>query len=248
MSSLVSRMLSDKRLLVELIDIESLDLVYETHVDGVIGIVFDERLGELTAIPSLPIVSINHPMFDRGISSVYADHYQQGVLATEHLIQLGHRDIAFLAIEPDEWGSDERLRGYQDTLAHYGIVSQPDNVQYTSTQPTYDILRRWKQQGLTGILNFSEDACMEVLHILSNVLGLKLGQDISTITLEDLPIGQYLSPPQTVIRQPLEQLARIAVDHMIQACDSGADAEPLDLCVSTELIARDSVARIPREG
>ncbi len=56
MTSLVSRMLSDKRLLVELIDIESLDLVYEIHVDGVTGIIFDERITELTSIPKLPIV------------------------------------------------------------------------------------------------------------------------------------------------------------------------------------------------
>lgn len=247
MTSLVSRMLSDKRHLVELIDIESLDLVYETHLDGVIGIVFDERLAELTSVPSLPIVSINHPMSDQGVSSVYADHYQQGILATQHLIERGHRDIGFLAIQPDEWGSDQRLRGYQDALAEYGIVPEPSRIQYTSTQPAYDILSRWKQRGVTAILNFSEDACMEVLHILSNVLGLSIGKDISTITLEDLPIGQYLSPPQTVIQQPLEQLARMAVDHMIQACASPKPFAPLDCCLPTELTSRDSVARLVPE-
>ncbi len=244
MTSLVSRMLSDKRHLVELIDIESLDLVHETHLDGVIGIVFDERLAELTSVPSLPIVSINHPMSDQGVSSVYADHYQQGVLATRHLIERGHRDIGFLAIQSDEWGSDQRLRGYKDTLAEYGIVPEPSRIQYTAMHPAYDILSRWKQRGVTAILNFSEDACMEVLHILSNVLGMVIGKDISTITLEDLPIGQYLSPPQTVIHQPLEQLARMAVDHMIQACDSPKPFAPLDCCLSTELISRDSVARL----
>lgn len=247
MSSLVSRMLSDKRMLVELIDIESLDLVYETHVDGVIGIIFDKRLAELTDIPSLPVVSINHPMSKQGVSSVYADHYQQAVLATEHLVEHGHRDIAFLAIQPDEWGSNERLRGYQDTLAKHSITPELDRVKYTSAQPVYDTLSRWKQQGVSAILNFSEDACMEVLHILSNVLGLQLGRDISTITLEDLPVGQYLSPPQTVIRQPLEQLARIAVDHMIQACNSTDPFAPLDCCMPTELITRDSVARIRQD-
>ncbi|MEM6503866.1 MAG: LacI family DNA-binding transcriptional regulator [Planctomycetota bacterium] len=244
MTSLVSRMLSDKRHLVELVDIESLDLVYESHLDGVIGIVFDERLAELTEVPALPIVSINHPMSDHGVSSVYADHYQQGVLATRHLIERGHREIGFLAIQCDEWGSAERLRGYQDTLAEHGIVPEPALVQSTSRHPAYDLLARWKHRGVTAILNFSEDACMEVLHILSNVLGLTIGKEISTITLEDLPIGQYLSPPQTVIRQPLEQLARLAVDHVIQACESPKPFVPLDCCLSTELIARDSVARI----
>ncbi|MEM6332048.1 MAG: LacI family DNA-binding transcriptional regulator [Planctomycetota bacterium] len=244
MTSLVSRMLSDKRHLVELIDIESLDLIHETHLDGVIGIVFDERLADLTAVPSLPIVSINHPMSELGISSVYGDHYQQGVLATRHLIEQGHRQIGFLAIEEDEWGSQQRLLAYKDTLAEHGIVPDPEFIQYTTLHPAYDTLARWKHRGVTAILNFSEDACMEVLHILTNVLGLAIGKDISTISLEDLPIGQYLSPPQTVIRQPLEQLARLAVDHMIQACESPKPVAPLERCLPTELIVRDSVARI----
>ena len=67
-------------------------------------------------------------MTGQGVSSIYADHYQQGVLATRHLIERGHRDIGFLAIQPDEWGSNERLRGYQDTLAvSYAAAGRPES-------------------------------------------------------------------------------------------------------------------------
>ncbi len=195
-------------------------------------------------MPSLPIVSINHPMDDSRISSVYADHYQQGLMATRHLVERGHRDIAFLAIQPNEWGSHERLRGYKDALAERDIDPDPELIRYTSVQPAYDVLARWKHRGVTAILNFGEDTCMEVLHILSNVLGLAPGKDISTITLEDVPIGQYLTPPQTVIQQPLEELARIAVDHMIEAAESTQSFTPIDRCLPTKLIARDSVADV----
>src|SRR5204863_2078719 len=137
-----------------------------------------------------------------GIHSVRADHYQQGLLATEHYIQRGHRAIGFLCVTAEEWGARERLRGYKDAMAAAGLEIDPSWIQPTIRERTYDILNRWINRGVTGILNFSEDIALEVLHILSNVLKLKVGQDISLISLEDLPVYQYLTPPQTTVFQP----------------------------------------------
>jgi DNA-binding LacI/PurR family transcriptional regulator len=245
LTSLVSRVLASMRISVELIDIENLDIAYEAHIDGMIGIVFDERLAEFQHVPNLPIIAINKPMVDRGIHSIYADHYQQAVLATQHLIDHGHRKIAFLAIQPDEWGSQQRLKGYCDVLEKHGLQPEPSWIQYTLNTPVYEILARWRDRQISGILNFSEDTSLEVLHILSNVLGLKISSDISTVTLEDLPVYQYFTPPQTVVRQPLEDLARLAVENLIalgEQPDGGTSC--LDICLPTELVARDSVATI----
>ncbi len=246
LTSMVSRVLASKRISVELIDIENLDDVYEAHIDGMIGIVFDERLADIKHVPNLPIIAINKPMVDRGIHSIYADHYHQAALATEHLIEHGHRQIAFLAIQSDEWGSQQRLKGYRDVLQKHGIKINPQWIQYTLNTPVYEILARWRDRQITGILNFSEDTSLEVLHILSNVLGLKIGCDISTVSLEDLPIYKYFTPPQTVVRQPLEDLARLAVESLVKLGDrSEDDTSCLDICLPTELIARDSVAIMP---
>jgi DNA-binding LacI/PurR family transcriptional regulator len=209
-----------------------------------IGIVFDERITALRAVPNLPVVTINHPMAEQGIAAIYANHYQQGWLATRHLLAHGHRDIGFLAIQPDEWGSAERRRGYTDALAAAGVPFDASRAQYTLVTPTYDILTRWRLRGVTALLNFSEDASLETLHILSNVLGLKIGRDISTVSLEDLPVYRYLTPPQTVVRQPLEELAQLAVDHILARAE-GSVTEPVSRCLPTELIERDSVATLP---
>lgn len=254
MTSLISRQLAARKYTVELIDIENLDLACQAHIEGVIGIVFDQRIEQLKEIPNLPLLTINNPMLDRGIHSVRADHYQQAVLATEHLLRHNHRRIAVLQIQPDEWGSNERLRGYHDTLAAAGIEADPSLVQYTLGTPVYDTLTRWIKRGVTAILNFSEDASLEVLHFLSNILKLRIGEDISTISLEDLPIYQYFTPPQTTIRQPLEELACAAVDHMLQLCDqsresSGAVAANLiDVSMASTIIERDSVLTLPAAG
>jgi DNA-binding LacI/PurR family transcriptional regulator len=106
-----------------------------------------------------------------------------------------------------------------------------------------------RRGGATALLNFSEDASLQVLHFLSNILKLRIGKDISTISLEDLPIYQYFTPPQTTVHQPMEELARLAVEKMLELCDQTradrrADAPPVDLCLPSALIERESVARL----
>ena len=98
---------------------------------------------------------------------------------------------------------------------------------------------------MTGILNFSEDASLEVLHILGNILKLKLGSDISVISLEDLPIYQYLTPPQTTVFQPLAELAKLAVSTMFDLIEGQLPpTRVIDQCLPTQLIERDSVATL----
>lgn len=256
MTSLISRYLASRQYAVELIDIENLHLAYQAHIEGVIGIVFDKRILDLREIPNLPLLTINNPMTDQGVHSIRADHYQQAVLATEHLLRHGHRRIGLLQIEANEWGSRERLRGYRDALKAAGVSEDPASIQYTIEQPVYDVLTRWVRRGVTGVLNFSEDTSLEVLHFLSNILKLRIGKDISTISLEDLPIYQYFTPPQTSVHQPMEELARLAVDNMLALCDaarangaaSSPPTPPIDICVPSDLIERDSVASLPLEN
>src|SRR5437667_4611336 len=156
MTSLISQYLADSHYAVELIDVENLDLLYEAHTQGAIGVVFDDRLADATKIPNLPVLTINRPITERGIHSVRADHYQQGLIATEHFIQRGHRAIGFLCVTAEEWGARERLRGYKDAMAAAGLEIDPSWIQPTIRERTYDILNRWINRGVTGILNFSE--------------------------------------------------------------------------------------------
>lgn len=244
-TSLITQYLASARYAVEIIDVENLDLLYEAHTEAAIGVVFDERLVEALKIPKLPIITINKPLLQHGIHSLRADHYQQGLVATQHYIKRGHKSIGFLAVDLNEWGAGERLRGYRDAMKKAGIEIDPSWIQPTLTNQPYDTLRRWTSRGVTGILNFSEDASLEVTHILSNILNRKVGRDISVISLEDLPIYQYLSPPQTTVVQPLAELAQLAVETVLKLCnDADPYREVVDICLPTQLIERDSVATI----
>jgi LacI family transcriptional regulator len=245
MTTLISQYLADSGYAVELIDAENLELLYQAHTQGAIGVTFDDRLVEAKNIPRLPLITINHPMVRHGIHGVYADHYQQGLIATEHFIQRGHKAIGFLTVYAEEWGAAERIRGYTDAMKAAGLEIDPSWIQSTVTHKVYDTLGRWTGRGVTGILNFSDDVSFEVMHILTNILKLRIGQDISLISLEDMSIYQYLNPPQTTIHQPLNELARLAVTNMLDLCHGRVPPQKvIDICLPTQLIERDSVAML----
>jgi LacI family transcriptional regulator len=246
MTTLISQYLADSHYSVELIDAENIELLYEAHTQGAIGLTFDDSLLEAREIPKLPLLTINHPMVAQGIHAIYADHHRQGLLATEHLIQRGHRAIGLLVVTPGEWGTSQRIAGYRQAMEAAGLEVDPSWIQSTTTQKTYDILGRWTSHGVTAVLNFSEYATFETMHILSNILRLKIGENISMISLEDMAIYQYLSPPQTTVHQPLSELARLAVQTMLDLCANKSDGkqEVLDICLPTQLIERDSVATL----
>ncbi len=106
-----SQYLAASRYAVELIDVENLDLLYEAHTEGAIGVVFDDRLVDAQKIPNLPLITINSPLLKHGIHSVRADHYQQGLVATEHCIRRGHRAIGFLAVDMTRMGVPVSVSG-----------------------------------------------------------------------------------------------------------------------------------------
>jgi len=240
--SLLEQYAYKHKMSVEIIDVHDLDRAIDSRILAVVAVVFSDLIAELNNVPNLPVLTINHPMVDKGIHSVYTNHYQQGVDAAKHLIDMGHRDIAILTDFTDEWGDSERLKGYCDVLKDAGVTPNAINMQTTTGGVAiYDTLQRWTKGGISAIMNFSDDVVPEVIHLLSNIFNMKIGTDISTISLEDIPMYQYFTPPQTVVKQPLAELASQAVENIVKLTTGKADKGVLDIQLEGELVERDSV-------
>lgn len=252
MMSLINEFAYQRGMGVEFFDESNLEVACDCGITAVIGVVFTDSLLDLGGIPNLPVMTINHPMVEKGIHSIYTDHKDQGYIATKHLLERGHKGIAFLGGCRGEWGVEQRLAGFHSAMNEHRVECNPAWVHFLDDGPVYDIVQRWISIGVTAILNFSEDVVAETLHVLSNILKKRIGVDISTITLEDVPIYQYFNPPQTVIHQPLEEMARQAVDKAIWLADNNLSEEEkqrvVDICLSGELVERDSVGPPPDNG
>ncbi len=243
MSSLLTDAFMSKGFSVELIDIEHLELAYQTHVNGIVGVVFDDRLAELAKIPNLPVIAANANMIASGVHSIYADHFEQGYMAAEHFIRNGHRTAGFLALDPMESGCAARIKGCLAAMRDNGLPESSLEIKKTGEENLYDILRRWVERDIKAIFNFSEDSALEAIHIISNVLNLKIGKDISMISVEDIPIYKFMNPPQTVIRQPLEEITALAAEKLIELMENPSSTV-FEKVLHSKLIDRDSVCNL----
>jgi DNA-binding LacI/PurR family transcriptional regulator len=121
---------------------------------------------------------------------------------------------------------------------------------YAFEHPIYDIVAGVVRKGATALVNASEHANLEAVHILTNILRLSIPKDISVVTMEGLPVFKYFTPPQTVVRQPFDELARQAVAHIIDLASPPKSrirptaSKPVDITLPCELIERESVAKI----
>jgi LacI family transcriptional regulator len=245
LSALVVQEAAKSEFAIEILPDEKLNPHLDVSLDGVIGVGWNAHLSDLGGIPYFPVITINQPMIEKGIHSVSCDHQQQAALAAEYGIQKGHKLIAILESKPDTWGFKERLKGYKKALKKAGIPFDASLTGHTQDCEIRTVLADWVKRGVTLILNFHAQQSLETLHILNNEMGLRIGEKISTITLDDLPVVQYLTPPQTAIHQSLDKLATAAVSLMSNLI---AHPEPRpvpgnmdDIRFSSKLIERLSV-------
>jgi LacI family transcriptional regulator len=233
--------------LAEVVDMENLNPVREAHVEAVLGIVFDERITSLQNIPNLPILTVNAPLLESGVHSVATDHFQQGVIATEHFLAHGHRRIAFFETEADNWASRQRMAGHAHAMRAAGLAVDPNLVAYSLNQPLYESLASIVHRGATALLNFGDDAGLEAVYVLTEVMRLSIPKDISIISVEyGPPHFRYMSPPHTVVSQPMEELARVAVEKLMEVCcrERESSNELINITLPCQLIERKSVARV----
>ena len=232
----------------ELIDQHNVQDAYEAHIDGVLGLVFDGSILEVEKMPNLPVMTFNCPLREYGIHSVAFDHYRQGIIGTEYVIKMGHSRIGFIENEDSNWASRERLNGYKKVLNENSIPFDAEKLGYARSQQLYDIIARFRKKGITVILNFGEDVSLEIFHLLKNVFQMHIPDDISLVTAETLPIFRYLSPPQTIIRQPFDELARIGAEKIVSLCIDASGGEILDIKLQSEIVIGDSVKQITPDG
>ncbi len=246
-SSLVSqlvRVLSSRRVVIELVADGNVEHLRDRPLDGVLALTWDDAtLDQLRDLSGVPTVVINRNDAE-GFSSVVTDHYQQGAKAAEYFIERGHRRIAMICEERGNWGSQQRIEGFTKTLKKREINVGPEAILSTDHQPLYGVLRRMMATANpTAIFVAGEDIGLEAFFILREVLRLDVPRQMSLLGMESARVSQFVTTPLTTLCQPLDKLAREAVELLLRQMQSpGAKTE--NVILQSALIERDSVARI----
>jgi LacI family transcriptional regulator len=207
-----------------------------------------EQLEDLRA-RGFPFVVVDPrtPM-PRDIAAVSAAHFAGARSVTRHLVDLGHRRIGVIA-GPHNWlASDARLAGHTAALANVGVLPDPELVR--GGEPTaqfgYDaageLLDRPRRP--TALIGFNDKAAVGALAAAAQ-RGLRVPEELSVAGFDDIDLAQATRPLLTTVRQPLQEMGRLAVSLLIRLMERQR-LDALHVELATELIVRDSTGPAPR--
>ena len=219
--------------------------VLNKSVDGIIiaGKIPDSFIERLLRY-KLPLVFIDYIPPTNGHPLVLIDNIQGGLLATEHLINLGHRNIAFITSSIDHPSFADRLKGYKQALEnakipvnnHFIITSS----NFTGRQAGYNIAKRLfsHQNDLTAVFAANDAMAIGVMHFLGTK-GYKLPEDVSVIGFDDIEADLLLNPSLTTIRVPKIELGAEALKLIVNTLKNKKSLSK-KIIVPVELIIRES--------
>ena len=177
--------------------------------------------------------------------SVSIDDVEAARRATTHLLQLGHKDIAYLGDRLGLHSDAQRLAGYGIALEEAGVPFRPELVVRGDGLPDGCIEGVNNLLSLrtrpTAIFCYNDMSALSALRV-SFERGLRVPDDLSVIGFDDLFFASYLQPPLTTIRQPRREMGQQAME-MIVALLAGKEIRSRQIRVDGELIVRGSTAK-----
>jgi LacI family transcriptional regulator len=195
-------------------------------------------------VPIVVIDGLNMP--HARVTSVGSTNFAGGVDATEHLISLGHRRIAYLAGPESAACNQARMHGYRGAMHAAGIpvieefVRSEPQFYYGGVAGATWLLDR--PEPPTAIFAFSDEMALGVLEA-ARTRGLRVPEDLSVVGFDDTQVSRLSAPRLTTVRQPLRQMGAVALRSAAQL-GSGATLDYSHVELATELIIRGSTAPI----
>ncbi len=199
---------------------------------------------------SIPTVFIDRMGQGSHATHVKSDNIDGARQATEHLLALGHRRIAFLTGATIDLAGLERLLGCQQALAQAGITPDSGLVRQSgwNIDEAYEAARALlaERRDFTAIVAGSDFMAIGILRALTEQ-GLRVPDDVSLVGFDDIDLCPYTVPPLTTVRQDRIAMGRGAVQRLVAMVEGTEEASPLIL--PTQLVVRQSTgpARAPKD-
>jgi len=200
-----------------------------------------------------PVVLIDRHLVGLAIDAVLPDNVGGAYAAVSHLADLGHRRIAFVSTDNLSTTSvAERLQGYQQALTAHGIPVDDRlicaELPVTSRWPrdassgvkghAARIARFLERQRPTAVFTLHDYLAADVLEAAA-ALGLRVPGELALASFDDDPSAARLTVPLTAVRQPREQLGRLAARLVIERIE-GRRTETARIVLPTQLVVRQS--------
>jgi DNA-binding LacI/PurR family transcriptional regulator len=218
-------------------EVDYVQMLLERRVEGMLFIcaeVTDVR-GEHSHYRQLldrgaRLVFVNGSSEALPVSSVGVDERASGRLATEHLLELGHRDVGFAAGLGFAQATREKMAGRADALREAGIdpslhVEHADFTVAGGQQALRAIMENANGDRPTGVICSNDLMAIGALQE-ATALGLRVPEDLSIVGFDGIDAATWTQPALTTVEQPIDEIAGTAVSALQTLIDEPEQAVP----------------------
>jgi DNA-binding LacI/PurR family transcriptional regulator len=227
-------------------EMAAVEMLRSKRVDGIIvtssrvGALYLEHLERIGA----PVVLVNNHREESGpyTLSIGVDNQHGGCLATRHLIEMGHRHIAYVTGSVDHSSNTSRISGYRQALASAGVEADPSYIHVgDGRSETGEAVLPMLLQGKmppTAVFCYNDMTAIGLMRA-ARAAGLEIPRDLAVVGFDDIPFARYVEPPLTTIAQPKFEMGQRAVELVVGLLE-GHNHTGSNLVLQGQLIVRRS--------
>jgi len=220
-------------------------LLIGRSVDGLIA-VDTPCSGHLT----VPVVSVSGHDNVPGVTNIVLNQRRAVFLALEHLVQLGHRNVAFIKGQGFSSDTKSRWDAILEAARELGLkvdLRLRGQLEGESSSPEvgYRVTKKLLAGGraFTALFAFNDISAIGAMKAVREA-NLRVPQDISVVGFDDIQSAAYQNPSLTTVRQPLRKMGEIAAQTLLQRISAtGSDLYEKLIVLDPELVIRSSTAR-----
>ncbi len=222
----------------------ALDSLSERQVDGILAISPLPAMSydEMTRLSGhVPIVQIDTQL-GLEVPSVVVNQNYGSQIVTEHLINLGHKQIAEISGPLDWLGAQARHTQWLDTIVDAGLTPGSSVEGDWTANSGYHAAHRLLSLGVpfTALVVGNDQMALGAIYALHEY-NLRVPDDVSVVGFDDIPEAAFFMPPLTTIRQDFNQLGDIGVRYLLERIQQ-PDAPPRQHVIYPKLVIRRSAA------
>lgn len=198
----------------------------------------------------LPAIAIPGHHRVKGVTNIVLDHRKAASFALNHLIDLGHREIAFMRGSPESPDSEDRWKAICEVAEELGIPMRDELiVQLEGRDATpnlgYPFAAQLLSRGrpFTALFAYNDISAIGAILAFQEA-GLRVPGEVSVVGFDDIKIAVHNSPGLTTVRQPLQRMGEIAACTLLKRIEHH-EAAPDVIDVEPEFVIRNSTARVP---
>lgn len=196
----------------------------------------------------VPLVAVSGHRQEEGAANVILDQRLAARLALEHLVKLGHRDIAVMIGNPESSDAVDRWKAISEVARELGVPIRPElTVQLAGEESgpalgypyAKNLLER--KQRFTALFAYNDASAIGAIRAIREA-GLNVPRDISVVGFDDIEGAAFHFPSLTTVRQPLHRMGAIAAKALLEKLEGIADL-PKQIAVEPEFVIRESTAK-----